>query len=152
MARSRERFINYGLILLTIAFVAFALLYDYQRINAYGETLEESGQKAGYALGAMLIYIFFNICILGGGSAAIAIALFVSTKILSKPNGKSKKSTVITILVFKIIGCALTVFGVYLAFSLAHADWIMKVVYTLTAAAYLAATAHSIICFKKIVQ
>ena len=151
MGRKRERFINYALILLTIAYVLFVTVYDYHRITVYGDALEESGEKVGYALGMTIVFVLFNICILGGASAAVAIALFALTKGLAKNNGKSKKGVAIAILVFKIIGCAVTIFGAVLAFSHDHSDWVMKVFYAFTAAAYLAATAHSIIYFKEIV-
>lgn len=151
MVRNRERLINYALILLTVVYVAFVLFYDYQRIKAYIETLEEGGQQAGYSFGAMIIYVLFNICVLGGGSAAIIITLLILTAVLARNNGKSKKGTVITILVFQILGCALTLFGAILAFSMEHSDWVMKVVYTVTTLAYIAATTHTIVYFKKLV-
>ena len=152
MERKRECLINYALILLTIAYILFSTVYEYYHMQEYAEKLQETGEKVGYALGMAIVYIFFNLCVLGGGSLALIIAMLAFNKALSKGKNKGKKTGLIGGLVCKIIGCLLTLFGVYLTFSVDHSNLLMKFTYTFVAMAYLGATAHSIICFKKILQ
>ena len=149
--RKRETVINYALVLLTIAYVVFVIVYDYHRINAYTDALEQSGEKVGHAIGATLVFVLSNICILGGGSSIVAIALFIFAKSLAKENGKPKKGVLIGALVCKSIGLVLTIYGACMAFSLAYADWLMKVVYTFVPTVYACAILHTAVYFRKIV-
>ena len=150
MERKRETIINYILILLAVVYVIFVIAYDYYRINVYLDTVERAGDKAGYAVVSMLVYVCYNILILGGGTSSLAIALLVSTKRLAKNNGKPKKRVLIFTLICKVIACGLMIYGACMVFSLVYADWVMKVVYLFMPMAYFCAIIYSIVFFKKI--
>lgn len=147
--KKRERFINYLLVVFSLAYAVFVAVYDHYRITVYAEMLERSGEKVGYALGMTIIYVLFNLCVLCGVSLALAIALFVLTKVYFNGKTKRKKGVMIAILVCKCVGCALTIFGAVLAFSYEHSDWLMKLVYAVALTAYLIASVHGFVFFKK---
>ncbi len=151
MTRKRECLIRYALIFLALAYVLFVTVYDYSRIVEHSESLKAGDGAVGYALAMMIIFVFFNVCLLGGGSLVLTIVSFFLTRNLSKPSEKSKKGVLIALLVCEIVGLALTVFGAILAFSYDHCDWAMRVVYTLMPTAYLVSVLHGVVFFKKIV-
>ena len=151
MDRKRERIINYLLILLTIAYAVFVIFYDYYRMNAYADALEQNDNEVGYAVASMIVFMCFNILCLGGSSVFLSIILFVFTRRLAKNNGKLKKKILIAILVCKIIALGLTIFGAWMALSCVYVDWVMKLVYVFVPIAYFCAILHSIVFFKKIV-
>lgn len=84
MERKRETIINYILILLAVVYVIFVIAYDYYRINVYLDTVERAGDKAGYAVVSMLVYVCYNILILGGGDVVSCNRITCFYKTLSE--------------------------------------------------------------------
>ena len=153
MDRKRECIINCLLIFLTIAHIVFVIFYDHYRIKAYVDGLKqtEAGADAPYVVAAMIVFVFFNICILGGGSAILTILLSIFTRRLAKNNGKPKKAALIAVLVCKIIGFALMVLGACIVLALPYADGVIKFVYVFVPITYFCAIMHSAVFFKKII-
>lgn len=152
MAKKRERIFNYVLILCTVAYIFFVIFYDHYRIDMHDKVLKDAGKEKAYAATMLLVFIILNILILGVGSAILSILLFVFTNLLF---AKGKKRTIVFLVVLcicKILACALTVLGAVLAYSYAHTDWVMKLVYTLMPTLYLASIVHGLVFWKKIIS
>ncbi len=150
MAKKRERILNYILILCTVVYVFFVIFYDHYRIDMHDKALKAAEEGKAYAATMLLVFIIFNILILGVGSAILTILLFVFTNLLFS---KGKKRTIfflVVLFICKILACALTVLGAVLAYSYAHTDWVMKLAYTLMPTLYIASVVHSAVFFKKI--
>ncbi len=151
MRTKREKIISYALILLTVVYIVFMTVYDYRNMNAYLETLEGK-ERAGSALGFLLMYIFGYIILWSGGLGATAILSLIALRRLSKCKERGRRNFLITLLVCQIVGFVLTAWGTVYFFSSVYSDWLMRLVGAVTALSYLGAILHTAIYFKKIVN
>ncbi len=151
MHTKREKIISYALILLTVVYVVFITVYDYRNMNAFLETLDGE-ERAGAAIGFLLMYIFGYIMLWSGGLGIASILSLVLLHRLSKCKERGKRNCLITLLVCQIVGFVLTAWGVAYFFSSVYSDWLMRLVGVVTALFYLGAILHTAICFKKIVN
>ncbi|MBQ7770679.1 MAG: hypothetical protein IJ373_05780 [Clostridia bacterium] len=149
MIRKRERLLNYGLVLCTIAYILFIIFYDHYRIKNYDGVVLEDGKEVAYHIVMLVVFIFFNILVLAAGSAILTVILFLLTGALISET-KKKTVVMVVLMICKILSCVLTVAGAYVAYSLAHTDLLMKIVYALMPTLYLASIVHSVVFFKKI--
>ena len=128
---------------IVFALAWFMFFYEHAAITAYSGTLEQE-ERAGFAVAMILVYIFGYI--MGGFFlAADAICVFVFTMSLKNvllKNGDSKRR--IAIIVLKSVACVVIGYFAVLAFDVAHATILSKIVYSVVTVYGVASLACSI--------
>lgn len=138
---------DYLFVLLAVTIAVFMIFYEHAAMTAYPKTLEQ-GEKAGFAIGMILVYIFIYI-LLGVFLAALAVSTLVLTASLQKDISRDEENPLagrkrkIAIAVLKCIATAVIGEMVRIAFKAEWATVFSKIVYCVAAACSLASVGYN---------